>query len=390
MVRIVTWCSAVRRTVVLTSIFLCFLGSLPAAAQLQPRRDLGFPLNLWLGGGGAVGYPPAAAMPNTPMPFGILSQFDPATMYLAPRILRQLAILNVARYDAEVGRWRGIAMQELAEGIAAMSEARVKWFESLLKVHHLRRKLLEARIDTYLEKQQKFREAYRKRAQNPQTLVPSETEANYLLAELAPTIMSAMTLGDTTPIQMAERITFTDDELRHIRVADSQYKSRGRVEWTLQGGEVMSLQWPVLLRDKQFEPLRREIETLRDKMLRELQEDGSVRKETYDAMLAALDRLDRAITEVFPLYKDQPLGPEQLARVHARQFVRLLKFGTVRLASLRDTSVLRLAGSFKGNTLADILKYMVSHGLVFAAPKPGDEAAYRKLIDALRRVYLSL
>ena len=85
----------------------------------------------------------------------------------------------------------------------------------------------------------------------------------------------------------------------------------------------------------------------------------------------------------------KPLPPrEGIAQIDAERFLRSLALSTFRLIETNSELAFDKSYRFQGDSVAELLRHLMSKGLEFAPGEKGDEGVYRRLYDCVRGYYL--
>jgi hypothetical protein len=147
---------------------------------------------------------------------------------------------------------------------------------------------------------------------------------------------------------------------------------RGNAGLLKDGGR---LRWPAALEGGEFTEAGKTIERLLAHAVQEVMFNHPVERETVNDLRAGLQGIDQALHG-----KVGQMSPAQY--IAGRRY--LIQLGQA-VTALTDPKVCRYFdnGSARGKNVAELLRFMSDHSLVFAPAVPGDEAAYATLYNAL-------
>jgi hypothetical protein len=279
---------------------------------------------------------------------------------------------------------RKLNAQAFAREIHNSVEERKAWFE--------RRRIERAGIE---EEANMLREANERRMKRliengfSQVLDKPDpsAELNWLLAKLCGPAMAIQHMTDPTTIADLGCI-LTDDMKEQIRLSDAGPEG-SRLIFRLSDGRSMQTDWPPGLYRKEFLVLRRDFESARDDLLRDVEETGRASEKTRDRIEKALDGLSATLEEVFPWYdRHRPLVSCQYDG--ARQFIKSLASQFQCATNSSDHAAFSGGLRFQGKTVLNLIRHLYETGTIFAPPKPGAERAYRSLAMRFYNIYVEL
>jgi hypothetical protein len=247
----------------------------------------------------------------------------------------------------------------------------IRWNEYLAAVAKQQTREYVARIVADATKRKEFYKQNRDRLLNsPEARDVTNADAlNGVLEEL-----QNANLGDSTYRSDRVRVILPVDVIRHIpfRLGDKgEQFSMDRL--SLKG----SGKWTVALQDPRFDHVKRQYALALDKALGQAI-DGKMEIPAIEEVDARADDLYRKLDEV--------VGPSNdRLYIEGRERLNELK-ATVR--TLKTTKVEAAIGEidkYSGTTVNDLKKFMLSHGLRFAAAKtPGEKARYPEIYAYLK------
>jgi hypothetical protein len=218
-----------------------------------------------------------------------------------------------------------------------------------------------------------LRERYRKLQVQRASIAPPDTE-----------IQSAKSLNDLLTncrlIQHkgidAPSDPLPGDLLQHINVTSH----RGNIGLLRQ----KNLFVPILLRRPEFDDDR----NMLVKLSQEAVQEALVKKaSSYDACMEIQRTVDRLNEKLVKMVRSQNYAEAMTPYMYvdAKQFLRQLEDAVTVLQQKDALYFLNGTYAAKGNTVADLVKYMVEKGLNFAPSNGGDETQYRSLFASLSK-----
>ncbi|MCC9606117.1 hypothetical protein LOC68_19495 [Blastopirellula sp. JC732] len=151
--------------------------------------------------------------------------------------------------------------------------------------------------------------------------------------------------------------------------------------------------WPFILRDEKFQPAREEIQ----RQLSEVQRASQLRTEIDNKTIEELENACLNLANQFlETYNRTDMAKEGIDKFRmyraAETHLQSMMLAVQRLKNVGQADGALNIGAYDpnvdGKNLASLLAYMTRNGVEFAPPKPGDEAAYHKLFEMAKSLYV--
>jgi len=134
--------------------------------------------------------------------------------------------------------------------------------------------------------------------------------------------------------------------------------------------------WPLPLEGPRFATPRKDLEHLLLQAVQQARIDGRISYPIYKGMRDAKAQLDEALDR-----SANDLTPTQF--IQSRRFLNHINEGIKALSNANAGNFFSQKWTARGKTVAELVQNMAKEGLKFAPAGPGDEAAYRALLNAL-------
>ena len=240
--------------------------------------------------------------------------------------------------------------------------------------------MLETHRQQALEKQ--LREQFQKFSEGDVT-----GRLNWLLMKMAGPMIGVQYLSGTELTAEFDR-EISDGEKHTIWITDGGPATTALV-CRLGEGEVLHANWPFPLLDPQFDAGRAEFEAARDKVKEEILAEKPISVPSGQRLINAISQLLAALPEVYtPEARREP--SVFLKYNTAKNYLRSLMGQVDRAVSIRDQSIFNQSLRFTGNTVGQLIQHMCRYGVTFAHPQAGGEGVYRRLLEDLGRIYVTL
>jgi len=215
---------------------------------------------------------------------------------------------------------------------------------------------------TWEDERERFlgEELRRSRNEPPLTEIWSGKALNVLLSDLKRARGDLDASDVALDPEMVKRINFT---------------TRGNANIALLRGP-MRLTWPVVLGDADYRAARERLTVLAREAVEEATSRGRVDGGLLDQLAGDLDRLRETLRGNASMTTPQDY-------IEAKQFLNRFADALKALGQPDVGSYFNGTYTFQGATVADLVKFMSTNGLQFAAAVPGDEAAYSVVHRAL-------
>jgi hypothetical protein len=215
---------------------------------------------------------------------------------------------------------------------------------------------------TWEDERERFlgEELRRSRNEPPMTEVWSGKALNVLLGDLQRARGEADASAVALDPEMVKRINFT---------------TRGSANLGLLK-DPARLAWPVVLSDADYREARERLTVLAREAVEQATSRGRVDGSLLDQMAGDLDRLQETL-------HDNAGTTTPQTYIEAKQFLNRFDDALKALGQRDVGSYFNGKYAFQGRTVADLVRFMSTNGLQFAAAVPGDEAAYSVVHRAL-------
>lgn len=267
----------------------------------------------------------------------------------------------------------------------------VTWINTYFERRRLNRELRAAEHPGYLEKESQRYSQYRKLLNSsPKTLLEGDLtdDLNWMLRDfLAHSSYSLFMPGRSDSLLTSPANSSLNElDKHHIRLME---KGTGGKMLVFRADTAMLLEtrWPMALRDDRFSAARTQFEAARDASLADLKAKRSIARDNEKRLMAAVDALSNELLAAYPTDRLK-IHAEFLEFAVAKRYVQALAVGTYRLIQTQAEAAFDDSFRFRGDTVAALLEHMLTKGLEFAPPEPGDEAIYRRLFGIVRALYL--
>jgi hypothetical protein len=203
-------------------------------------------------------------------------------------------------------------------------------------------------------------ELRRSRNEPPLTEIWSGKALNVLLGDLQRPHRDADAAAVALDLETVKRINFTTRGSANIGLLKDPIR----------------LAWPVVLGDADYREARERLTVLAREAVEQATSRGRVDGSLLDQMAGDVDRLQET------LHGNASTTTPQ-AYIEAKQFLNRFDDALKALGQPDVGSYFNGKYAFQGKNVADLVQFMSSNGLQFAAAVPGDEAAYSVVHRAL-------
>ena len=163
------------------------------------------------------------------------------------------------------------------------------------------------------------------------------------------------------------------DVLMHINLTTAQ---KGANTGLLKSGKLF---WPLLLRRERFGSDRHAV----DDLVTEVVNDATTGRMNADGIERLMQRLEAMHRELSVFIHESNGYWTSSMYVDAKSFLHQLEDAVRALQQPDAASYFNGKYAAKGESVADLVRYMTERGLVFAPAVPGDEASYKALHRAM-------
>ena len=217
---------------------------------------------------------------------------------------------------------------------------------------------------------------------------------NWLLKELSGPTLAIQYLPEVESMAGQIDSGLTERDKFHIRLTEAGAGTRGtKLVWSLLDGKPLKTNWPLLLRDPEFEDECRAFEKVRDKVMEEvdaLEPGDRLSYQGGEKMLDAVDQLAAALREAYPKERRHESTNTTLKYIAARRYLQSLARQVERATETNDWWLLTGGGKFEGDSVMQLIHHMYQMGAAFESPDPGGQGTYQKLFRDLGTLYVAL
>jgi hypothetical protein len=183
-------------------------------------------------------------------------------------------------------------------------------------------------------------------------------------------------------------LELTPNDIRHIIFTEAMRTQGSGLTFRADEAEAFDADWPMALRRPEFDSARAEFQAARDEAIRELREEGSMSYSNWRRLQLALDTLSDVFNEVYGRENVKTSTEFLRFRKPAENFLKAQAVGVYRAMVTNNLDVFRGDYRFDGDSVVELIQHACQHGLQFAPCQPGDEPTYRRLLIAMRQLYL--
>lgn len=288
-----------------------------------------------------------------------------------------------------------VAIARRHHAAAAEHEMRnaVQWVETYFKRKELNRAYRMKQDPPYLDKIEKREQMQDRRIRDLPALAlrgNATDELNWLLNRLATDSMAyELFYGNHGDLRDSEHdLKLTPSDISHIVFTEAVGSGGSGLTFRADDAKVLDASWPLALRRPEFDAARAEFDAARDEALRELRDKGEVSYASSRRLQHAVDSLTDVLNEVYS--RDNVKTPTEYLRSRkpAENFLKAQAVGVYRAMVSNNLDLFRGDYRFEGDTAVELIQHASKHGLQFAPAEAGDEPTYRRLLVAMRQIYL--
>jgi hypothetical protein len=300
---------------------------------------------------------------------------DRLSYALACRTLAEARVINAKAYSMELDNWK-----------------------KYVEVYWDRRHIWEAEFRKRYPEEWKVEEERQKRmtkyvTDQYQWVLKGDTTraSNWILRELANSVVSFQSVSGKTPIQPEIDCKLTAQDLKLIRLTDRGRNGKA-LEFAVSDDNVLLPPWPFVLLAPAFDKARENYERTQKAVVDELKTTHKFTYQNHEDLVTAIEKLYTALGVAYPeedRKKDTRMWGDYRA---AKQAIDILASNATRAGIINDVSAIEGHLSFKGDSLFALVQHMYRNGLEFAPPQRGKaaEGAYIKLFQGLRQIYVGI
>lgn len=311
---------------------------------------------------------------------------------LSDQILADAAVLR-ANGDFLVAA--ATARKLNAEAASQEMDNAEKWISTYFERRRLNREARAAENPGFVERLEKQQEMQRRLLDKNLAALGGDLsdELNWMLRDLLANTSYSIFMSDSegSLFSSPDNIELTADDRHQIRVSEGKLAGGKSLAFRIDTAKMLETQWPLVLREKQFDAVRKSFADARDVALHDLESGKEITRDHQAGLMKAVDNLSTELKAAYPQRRRKSLSPQEgLAYITAQRCLRSLAMSTFRLLEMQSASAFNDSYRFQGKSVAELLQHMTSKGLEFAPPEPGGEIAYRKLYNSIRNTYLRL
>ena len=271
----------------------------------------------------------------------------------------------------------------------------VLWVNTYFERRRLNREYRAAENPGFLEKHEKRHDQYHRVLKHSSDLSLDgdvTDELNWMLRDLLANTSFAIFLTDSADslLSSPDNLQLTAAQKHHLRLSEGKNVGGKTLAFRADTAEVLETKWPMALRDERFDALRAEFEQARDAAMTDLRTKDGLSRANESRLMKAVDNLTIELNEAYP-HKRQTQSPQTfLTYLTSKRYLQTLALSTFRLIETQNVSAFDESYRFRGSSVAELMQHMMTTGLQFAPPEPGDEPTYRVVFSSMRALYLAL
>jgi len=288
-----------------------------------------------------------------------------------------------------------IAIARRHHAAAAEHEMRnaVQWVETYFKRKELNRAYRLKQNPPYLDQVEDRAQVQDRKIRNVPDLVLQGNvteELNWLLNRLATDSLAYQLWFGEDGGSVGEEIDqeLSPNDIKHINLTEAVGSSGSGLTFRADTADVLDSQWPLALRRPEFADARGQFENARDDAIRELRAKGELSYASYQRLQNAVDELTAILNQVYSRENVRTSSDYLRFRKPAENFLKAQAVGVYRAMVSNNLEIFRGDYRFNGDTVIELIQHACRHGLQFAPSEMGDEPTYRKLLIAMRHIYM--
>jgi len=302
-----------------------------------------------------------------------------------------------ARYIVAMGDYlesAAIARRHRAAALEHELDNSIKWVETYFKRRELNRAYRLKEDPPYLDDVENREKVTRRRiADLPLEVFKGDVteELNWLLDKLATASLAyeAIYGADDQYVDSAIDQFMPMEDIRHIVFTDGGSKYGQKLIFRASDAKVLKERWPVVFRAPEFQAARTSFEKAINKGLNEIQAQHQLSYQTWTEMQDAVDALAVQLNRKYPKeYRKVARVQECLMYQQGVQFLQAQALAIHRAMSTNQMEAFDGSNRFAGDSVFDLIRHMCQRGLQYSKPEAGDEPTYKKLLIAMRHIYL--
>ncbi len=291
---------------------------------------------------------------------------------------------------------QGIFLKSAAEARVINAEAAEKemknsvlWIHTYFERRRLNREYREAEHPGYQELERRRTELARRIIEDrPEMLLQGDltNDLNMMLRDMLANVSFDAFMPHSDLMSASENLVLTPDEIHHLLLSENKDAQGRAIKFRADQTEILEIKWPMLLREAEYDVVRKEFEQARDAAITQLKSGQELTREQQDRLMKSVDELSNRLADKFN--PDGQTAQRMLMYLAAKRYIQSLAMTTYRMIEIGKDAVAGDSRQFKGKTVVELLQHMMSQGLEFAAPEAGDEGTYRKMFSLIRSIYL--
>ncbi len=302
-----------------------------------------------------------------------------------------------ARYIVAMGDFlesAAIARRHRAAALEHELDNSIKWVDTYFKRRELNRAYRLKEDPPYLDDVENREKVTRRRvAELPLEVLDGDVtdELNWLLDKIATASLAyeAIYGSDDQYVDSAIDQFLLPEDIRHIVLTDGGSENGQKLTFRADNAKVLNERWPVACRAPELQTARTNFETAVRKGLKEIQTLHQLSYQTWMEMREAVNVLGDQLERKYPKeYRRNAPVQECLMYYKARQFLQAQELAILRAMSTNQVEVFDGSNRFAGDSVFDLIRHLCLRGLQYSKPEAGDEATYKKLLIAMRHIYL--
>lgn len=288
-----------------------------------------------------------------------------------------------------------IARRHRAAALDKELDNSIKWVDTYFKRRELNRAYRLKKNPRYLDKVEKRQKVTRRRvAELPLEVLKGDVtdELNWLLDKLATASLAyeAIYSSDDRYVDSASDQVLSPEDIRHIVLTDGGRKYGQKLTFRASDAKVLKTRWPVVFRAPDFQTATTDFEKTIDKGLNEIRTEHQLSYQTWTEMREAVTALGVELEQKYPRKYLMEAPILEFHMYHkGKQFLQTQELAILRAMSTNQTEAFDGSNRFTGDSVFDLTRHMCLRGLQYSKPEPGDEPTYKKLLIAMRQIYLN-
>lgn len=332
----------------------------------------------------------------------MIAQEPPIREHIALPATRGATVLSTyidaqAHYIAAMGDYlESAAIARRHHAAATEHELRnaVNWVETYFERRELNRAYRLKEDPPYLDDVQNREIVERRRiAEMPGEVLKGDVsdELNWLLNKLATASLAYQAIfgNDNQYVDSLIDQRLSPADIEHIILTDGGVKYGQKLTFRANDARVLSPRWQIVFRSPEFRAARENFEKAMTNGLKEIHTQGEISYETWMSMQDAVDAIAVQLNQTYPKeYRRKAPVRECLMYHQGVQFLQAQALAVHRAMATNQMETFDGTNQFVEDSVFELVRHMCRRGLQFAEPEPGDEPTYKKLLIAMRQIYL--